>query len=300
MISDRTKQNGLHYLFAFILFGAVSAYACTSAWACEPLKLDEKHFAELEDALKKGSQDLEPLSVEWFESPVFRQTVAAGTREEFLRMFHQSKHAHVTLAGFHGLRTRFPEAVFDASVEALTKTEDPGSVIYVPVYLYLKDIPNTPENRKRLDVIEKMEPLGIVNWAVLVGVFDKELLYDWFHDRQGKIEQPWMAFVLSELYSQKDQVPSDTMLRALESCGNEPGYPRLCYLYLQQDFSEVYISRLRACLQDKNVDDFDIEHLVYHRSAIIINAIDLEELELPLERRGLIERVLEKKRSAQQ
>ncbi len=287
--------NARRRIFFLVCFALAvgSAFLCAAFILREPETLNEERLKKLDAQLRADTRDVEFGSEEFFESPAFRQATAGRSHAELLHMARQSDHYFVALAGFQGLKTRFPDSAFDVAVEIVAKSERPASLMHAHLYLYLGEIPNSAESRKRLDTIEKVMPFHFVNLDILARALNKDLLHDWFHERQGRIEQPWMATVLAELYAQNPKAPTKKMKIALEECGQERGLPRLTYLYLQTDADEKYVERLRSCLEDATLDDMDVRFLARHRRELIAESIVVEKLELSEDRRRLIEQAIE-------
>mgnify|MGYP006969432830 CR=1 FL=1 len=131
----------------------VGAYLCIAILGDAAKESNEERFKRLDEQLRVETAEFDFGSEEFYQSPAFRKACESHDRDDLLLMAQQSDFYFVALAGFDGLRTRFPDSAFEFAVETVAKSERPGSLTLGHIHLYLAEIPNSAENRKRLDLI---------------------------------------------------------------------------------------------------------------------------------------------------
>lgn len=227
------------------------------------------------------------------QSPAFLRAAKQGGRQLWWEMTEQSERPLVAIAGFRCLEHSAREDAFLAALTVLARrSRDASLQLYYPVLEYLEANEQWAgaEMAALTDLVRSRPP--VEQFAMLVIMLPKEFLYAWFHEPHDRpLPSAHEAYVLDSLYATNERPITDAMKARLEEFAEIPGIPRLIFVSRTARRDDFFAERAVRVIEDTELTDVSVA-LFLRGHAELVQSIDLDNLQLSEERRGLINQAL--------
>ena len=253
-------------------------------------------WEELDEAIRR----VEGWSISSRESiekcAMYRDLLLTASVGFFAEMAMQTDRPALADAGLYAVEQLAPDRAPRVAAQMLASAHLPWSGSLFPAQRLLKELRDPTEIRRLLELFASAVGLHHDNLILLVSLFEKEPVCDWF-DQRDPILGPFTFQAVVFVYCNADP-PDDTItgpravsrLRAFAAC---PGYPRYIYAYYGPEEDPDFATLLGMVLADRTLAEHDIWFLARRRAGYIRAHIDIESLGVGQERKKTVEETLE-------
>jgi hypothetical protein len=221
----------------------------------------------------------------------FQRLQDDATDDALRIILRQCKYPLVRLAAYYVVKHRTPQDAIYAGAQLLASSENVSFAFVLPVAEDIRSLADTEENTAKLDSLRSVQWDSFENCVFVVGLFDGELLWTYYHDKKGQLDQPVRDAVLVKLFAHSKS-PSKLMQQQVVALRNRAGDALLTYLLFADSDTKDYAMRVVEWINGDNVSRTNVKSVVTHRTEWYAAAVDDNSLPFSEEGRTLLRNVV--------
>ncbi len=205
----------------------------------------------------------------------------------------------VTLAAFFAIKHAYPDRAPMTALRIVATTERPLLMLHASLYEEIGTVTSPEDVHRLLDWMSTLPFLKIDNLACILGHVNCTGAWSWYHrtDRPA-CSTSFEAMVFDSIvncHTKEGQPMSALMSKRLRHYMTVPGMPMLVFLTHTGPDQPGFGRTIAAVFSDESIDTMDLAALLVWHTDYIKRHVDLEALDMPIERlesiRGMLHHI---------